>query len=592
MTLAHHPNAADDAHLSFVCGHVQRQQVQQRRWPCWLFIALTGLLPNLSVLMRRGTSLATTGSPAQAVWTVVGEALLMLGLAGVLLGLAGLCGRSATRLLGLLLIPVGAVAAWFMALHQVVIGHGAVLAVLSADHDLSRELLDAPLLAWLLLAGLLPALVWWRIAPPSWWRGPRRRVTLLRWLAWLMLSALVMTGSARLLSSRLAGVSGAPEPTGAPHAASAAGIAAHAYVPSNWLAGVGVVAGQAWRQHRDGRALRDPGLLHQYGPQVALDDLVVVLVIGETTRHDRMGLLGHGRDTTPAMALERDLAAFAGRSCDTSTQLSLACMFVRPHAVQRDPAGGPDAAATITERDVFAVYRRLGFRIELYAMQGEAGFYGRVGADEMKLREMVLAEPAYQGRPAHDDLLVDELRGALDRHDARASHQPLLVVLHTKGSHDHYAQRYPADQAIWRPDCSAPDEVCDDAALLNAYDNSVRHVDAVLQAVRDSVRPRRAWVVYSADHGESIGDGRHFHATPRSVAPPEQFKVPLVFWASPGFLADPLLAAGHRRLTDRARRDPPDRHGHHELYASMLGCIGVRSPDGGIDPALDLCAGP
>ncbi|MEY2655564.1 MAG: hypothetical protein RLZZ524_2592, partial [Pseudomonadota bacterium] len=369
------------------------------------------------------------------------------------------------------------------------------------------------------------------------------------------------------------------------------------YLPTNWLGSVAAVTAQAWRQHVDGVSLIDPATRHRYLAGVPLDDLVVVLVIGETTRHDRMGLFGHDRDTTPYLALEQGLAAFPGRSCDTSTRLSLACMFVRPTAVRPDPRGGAD---TVVERDVFSVLRQLGFRIELYALQGEAGFYGRIGVDEMKVREQLLSEPAHQGKPVHDLLLVDELRAALARHDERrrsaestgAARQPLLVVLHTKGSHYHYAQRYPADQAPWQPDCSDPDEACDDAALLNAYDNSVRYVDTMLQAVRDSVRSRRAWVVYSADHGESIGGGMHFHATPKAVAPPEQFKVPLLFWASPGFLADPLLANRHQRLMERARQAPPDRHGHHELFATMLGCLGVHSPDGGIDPALDLCAGP
>jgi KDO II ethanolaminephosphotransferase len=564
--------------LSFIRGHVQRLQAHRRRWPCWLFPVVIALVPNLPVMARRVEALSALQGLALALTVVVTEAILMMSLVGVLLGVAALVGQNALRLLGLLLLPVGAVAAWFMGQHQVVIGVGTVLAVLSTDHDLSRELLDAPLLAWVVGAGLLPTWLWWRLAPPSWWRGPDRVVLLLRWLTWLVVSAVFLSCASALLSR----VAAPARPDGAPRAASPAGIAAHAYLPTNWLGSVSLI---------------DPATRHRYLAGVQLDDLVVVLVIGETTRHDRMGLFGHDRDTTPYLALEQGLAAFPGRSCDTSTRLSLACMFVRPTAVRPDPRGGAD---TVVERDVFSVLRQLGFRIELYALQGEAGFYGRIGVDEMKVREQVLAEPAHQGKPVHDLLLVDELRAALARHDERrrtaettgAARQPLLIVLHTKGSHYHYAQRYPADQAPWQPDCSGPDEACDDAALLNAYDNSVRYVDTMLQAVRDSVRSRRAWVVYSADHGESIGGGMHFHATPKAVAPPEQFKVPLLFWASPGFLADPLLADSHQRLMERARQAPPDRHGHHELFATMLGCLGVHSPDGGIDPALDLCAGP
>ncbi|RZS46655.1 kdo(2)-lipid A phosphoethanolamine 7''-transferase [Sphaerotilus mobilis] len=559
------------------------------RWlACCCFVLGTGLLLNLPVFWRRGVGLAERAGLSQALWVTLLEAALVLGLSGLLIGLAALAGRSALRMVGASVILVGAAAAWFMWQFQVVIGYGTVLATLTRDHDLTRELLDARLMLWWTALGLLPTLAWLRHTPGSWWRGHRRVARLAGWLVWIAVCAVLMSG-ARLALASATRVTQDVVPADAPRASSAAGVAAHAYLPSNWLAGVGAVAGQAWRQHRDGQQLKDPSVLHRHLPTVPLDGLVVVLVIGETTRHDRMGVLGHHRDTTPHLARERDLAAFAARSCDTSTQLSLACMFVRPQAVVAGLGGAPDR---VTERDVFAVYRSLGFRIELYALQGEAGFYSRVGADEMKLREMILAEPQNLGRPTHDVLLVDQLRAAVDRHEAREPRQPLLVVLHTKGSHYHYAQRYPVEQAIWRPDCSDPDGTCDEASLFNAFDNSVRYVDTVLQGVRDVVRQRRALVVYAADHGESIGGGTHFHATPKAIAPPEQFKVPMLFWASRRFLADPALAAGHARLMDRARVSPADRHGHHELYASLLGCMGVRSPDGGIDPALDLCAGP
>lgn len=207
-----------------------------------MFPVVIGLLPNLPVMVRRVEALAAPQGLAMALAVVVTEAILMVSLVSVLLAAAGLLGQHALRLLGLLLLPVGGVAAWFMWQHQVVIGVGTVLALLSTDHDLSRELLDAPLLAWVLGAGLLPTWLWWRLAPPSWWRGPDRVVLLLRWLVWLLVSALLMASASALLS-RIAAPS---RPDGAPRAASPGGIAAHAYLPTNWLSSVAAVTAQAW----------------------------------------------------------------------------------------------------------------------------------------------------------------------------------------------------------------------------------------------------------------------------------------------------------------------------------------------------------
>jgi KDO II ethanolaminephosphotransferase len=109
----------------------------------------------------------------------------------------------------------------------------------------------------------------------------------------------------------------------------------------------------------------------------------------------------------------------------------------------------------------------------------------------------------------------------------------------------------------------------------------------VLGQLLDKLRDRKALVVFTSDHGESIGDGTHFHGTPRAIAPAEQRRVPLLLWASDPLLADPLRHAAFSRLRERAAGNEPARH--EQLFASLLGCLAVQSPDGGITPAHNLC---
>jgi KDO II ethanolaminephosphotransferase len=226
-------------------------------------------------------------------------------------------------------------------------------------------------------------------------------------------------------------------------------------------------------------------------------------------------------------------------------------------------------------------------------MQGEAGFYNHTRADYYKLREIIAAQPENAGHAIDDMLLVPELAHAVHHHAAgtASSRKPQLVILHTKGSHYLYSQRYPREFARWTPECLPEQASCSRDELFNAFDNSVLYTDHVLQAVRDTVRDRRALVIYATDHGESIDEQTHFHATPKRIAPPEQFRIPLVFWASDKFLADPVLAQKYARLSAHTARHQPDQAGHHNLFASMLGCIGVDSPNGGITAEYDLCHG-
>ena len=313
---------------------------------------------------------------------------------------------------------------------------------------------------------------------------------------------------------------------------------------------------------------------------------MLVFVVGETARHDRFGMLGHSRPTTPRLSALPNVVGFAATSCDTVTKLSLACMFVRPEGIKPAADLGPDE---VLEDNVFSVLRKLGFDIELFAMQSEVGFYNRVKASAYKFREVIAAQPQNAGKPVDDMLLLPELQASLASATAPGkARRPHAVVLHTKGSHYLYTQRYPRSFARWQPECMSTDHGCTGEQFLNSFDNSILYTDHVLAETIALLKSHKALLVYSSDHGESISDQAHFHGTPRRIAPPEQRAVPLIFWASERFLADPVLKAGYARLAQR-QQSKASGVGHHNLFASLLGCLGVQSPDGGITASDNLC---
>jgi KDO II ethanolaminephosphotransferase len=553
----------------------------------YAIILWVGLFLNLPVLWRRLHTVYDKTSPILAAWGIASELLLVLSFCALVLCISALMGRWSVRVVGVSLLVISAICAYYMTVFNVVIGFGVIAAVFTTDHDMSREVVGLWFIAWSSVLGGVPALWWWcRRMPASWWREAKPMKALVQHLGWCAFAFFVFFGAQKMLDkvgNQLYASEGAASPK-------VTGVAAHAYVPSNWLAGAGMVVGRAWVERRAERNLIDPAKRFTYQSSTSLNDMVVVLVVGETARHDRFGLLGHDRDTTPLMAFEKNLIAFAGKSCDTITKLSLACMFVRPEGIRSGEALAPD---TILERDVFSVFRHLNFRMDLFAMQSEAGFYARTGADFYKIREVIAAQPANTNKPLDDMLLVPELTQALRQHDARSAsagkRTPHLVVLHTKGSHYLYSQRYPRAFARWTPECMSVDGACSRSSMLNAFDNSILYTDYFLNAVRDTLRERRALVIYVSDHGESIDENAHFHGTPRAIAPADQRKVPLVFWASNEFLADPVLAARFGRLKTRQAEMPAEQAGHHNLFASLLGCLGINSTDGGINPDLNLC---
>lgn len=542
-----------------------------------LLAAYVALCLNAPELLERLTALRGTGLSASAgLATVLAEAGLVFSVCLMLALLLASLGRLALLVGGGLVTLLSAAASYYMVRYDVVIGYGIVQAILASDQDLSREKLGQELLGWLLCLGLLPLWAWWRWALQPLRRAPAPASRGL----WLGRLGLMSAALGLAMASNAAVRQQAEDAQGVKLAVSPSGLVAHRYVPTNWLSGLAMTAANratgALREQR----LRDPAELFSYQERAPLDDATVVLVIGESTRYDHLGLLGYGRNTTPLLSQEPNLVAFRARSCDTSTRLSLACMFVRPEGVDEGDGFEPDR---IDEQKVFSVFRELGFSTELFAMQSEVGFYHRVGPDLYKMREVIVADARAGHAQPLDGLLLPEVDDSLRRHPAGRH----LIVLHLKGSHFLYSQRHPRSFARWAPECLDNRKPCGREELINSYDNSVLYGDHVLAQLLDRLRNRKALVVFTSDHGESIGDGVHFHGTPRAIAPPEQRRVPLMFWASDPLLADPTHRSSFSRLRERAAAG--ETATHQQLFASLLGCLSVSSPNGGITPQDNLC---
>ena len=542
-----------------------------------LLLALyIGILLNLPIFYRRFDGFIHK-STATNWFSAATEVIAIVLLTFFLMRLLSLGGKRIYRVLASLLVLISVASAYYMAFFNVVIGYGVVASVMTTDIDLSKEVVGLHFVAWMVLVSALPLLMIWRnnlsltlkeqLKTPGQRLKPVMIMLLAVALVWLPIRYLDK------LQKTNEDITNIDLP-------SYGGIVAHSYLPSNWLAAVGLFAWTHIDESVDGNELLDPAKKFTYVAPPGIDDTYVVFVIGETTRWDHMGMLGYNRDTTPKLSKEKNLVAFRGESCDTATKLSLRCMFVREGGTEDSPG------RTLKEQNIFAVMKELGFSSELFAMQSEVWFYDNTKVDNFAFREQIGSEKRNQGKAVDDMLLVPELKASLDRHP-QGKH---LVILHTKGSHYLYSKRYPRDFARYQPECMGVDDTCSKAQLINAYDNSVLYIDTMLDSVLDQLRDKKAIVFYAADHGESISENMHLHGTPREMAPPEQFRVPMMVWASDKYLADPLNRSNFERL--QAQQRIGKTHRHVELFDSILGCLGYTSPNGGIKSANNWCQAP
>ena len=542
----------------------------------FLLAVYIGLFLNIAVFFRRFDGYVEHFTAWNGFAAVV-ELCATVLVTFFLLRLISLLGRRAWQVLTSLIVLFSAGASYYMTFLNVVIGYGIVASVMTTDIDLSKEVVGWGFALWIVLISAPPLLFIW---------NNRCRYTLLRQLRTrgqrfrsviaVALAGILVWAPIRLLDMQQKKVERA---TGV-DMPSYGGVVANSYLPSNWLSALGLYAWAQVDESSDSSSLLNPAKKFTYTASEDLDDTYVVFIIGETTRWDHMGMLGYERDTTPKLGKEPNLAAFRGYSCDTATKLSLRCMFVRQGGASNNPQ------RTLKEQNVFAVLKQLGFSSDLYAMQSEMWFYSNAMADDISYREEIGADPRNRGKPVDDMLLVEEIQSSLANHP-EGKH---LIVLHTKGSHYNYVQRYPRSYARWTPECVNVDTKCSREEFINAYDNSVLYVDTFIDKVIDQVRDKKAIVFYAADHGESINEKEHLHGTPRKMAPPEQFRVPMMVWMSDKYLENPDKAKMFAHLKEQADMKVARRH--VELYDTILGCLGYTSPDGGINENNNWCKVP
>lgn len=536
---------------------------------CCFIAFYIGVLLNLPIFLRRFHQLHADAALSTGIEVLAAFALVLFTTL-----LASLAGRLLFRILTTLLVVFSVAASYYMIFFNITIGYGIVAAAMATDSlDLSRESVGWHFSTWLVLVSLLPVLMLWLAPMPEAALRRRNGWAFLRRSGVMLAAGLCCWVPLKVMGDH----QDEQDRVNNRMMASYGGVVAGSYSPSNWLSGMGLLAYSSWSEAEDNRNLFDPAEHFTYTPPKDVNDLYIVFVIGESARRDHMGIYGYDRDNTPNLDKEKNLAALQGYSCDTSTKLSLRCMFVREGGASEAPE------RTLKEMNVFSVLKKQGFSSALFSMQSEAWFYNKTQADYYALRETIQSEKRNVGKPIDDMALVSELKDSVERHP-EGKH---LVILHTKGSHYLYTERYPREWARYKPECQGIDDKCSTQEMVNSYDNSLLYTDHVLKSVYDQLRNRNAIVFYASDHGESISENMHFHGTPRNIAPMAQRTIPIMVWASDKFLQKPDHAAAFAELKQLQKAKTPVFH--EKLFDSILGCAGFTSPDGGINELRNWC---
>ncbi len=294
-------------------------------------------------------------------------------------------------------------------------------------------------------------------------------------------------------------------------------------------------------------------------PATDIDRELIILVVGEAVRADRLSLNGYGRQTTPLLQ-QQDVVSFSNMySCGTSTAVSVPCMF------------------SIFNRDDYSDKKgHLNENLLDILFHAGVNILWRDNNSDSKGTALRVAYEDYKSpsrNPVCDVECRDEgmLAGLQDYID-RTNNGDILIVLHQMGNHGPaYYKRYPKAFKKFIPVCETNQlENCTVEEISNAYDNAVLYTDyflsKVISLLEQNTKSFETAMVYISDHGESIGEnGLYLHGLPYFMAPDSQKHVAAIMWFGDSFKVEKAAL----------KEKSSEAFSHDNIFHTILGLLEV-----------------
>lgn len=296
-------------------------------------------------------------------------------------------------------------------------------------------------------------------------------------------------------------------------------------------------------------------------PASDTDRELIVLVVGEAVRADKLSLNGYGRETNPFTRKEDVISFSRFYSSGTSTAVSVPCMF---------SVFGKDGYSEKRARDTENLLDVL-IHAGVHVLWRDNNSSSKGVADRVPYEDFQSPKtnPVCDVE-CRDEGMMSGLQDFIDRTDRG----DILIVLHQMGNHGPaYYKRYPKEFEKFKPVCRSNQlEECTEEEIENAYTNAVLYTDYFLSRIigllKNNSDQFETAMVYVSDHGESLGENRiYLHGLPYFMAPDSQKHVAAVMWFGKSFKID--------RNVLRAKSNLPFFHDY--LFHTILGLMEINT---------------
>ncbi len=269
--------------------------------------------------------------------------------------------------------------------------------------------------------------------------------------------------------------------------------AIHRYAPIDYLSSV-VIYLQRFSHNLEAVKNRvDVTEKIKFDYQKNIENLNVVLVIGESLRADHMQIYDYQQNTTPKLAKINNLLKFKVLADFNLTSPSVNSLL--SHRLKAEYIDIPP------ETSIISIFKKFGFETYWYSSQSSKEFGNGIlnilgiESDHTFYRDYLLKNNPI----AYDETLLPHIEN-IDKQKNN------FIVLHTFGSHIRFYDRYPADFAVFQPVCHKAPSDCNKQELLNTYNNTVLYTDHFLTKLFQQFNKTNTIIFFISDHGQFLGE--------------------------------------------------------------------------------------
>ncbi|WP_194790164.1 phosphoethanolamine transferase CptA [Pseudomonas sp. UFMG81] len=262
----------------------------------------------------------------------------------------------------------------------------------------------------------------------------------------------------------------------------------------------------------------------------------LVLVLGESTTREHMGLYGYNRDTTP------NLDALA--ASDKGLTVFRNVVSPRPYTIevmQQILTFGDEQHPDrfLTDPSLINLMKQAGYKTFWITNQQTMTKRNTMLTTfaQQTDEQVYLNNQRNQNARQYDEVVLAPFDKAL--HDPA---QKKLIIVHLLGTHMDYRYRYPADYEHFKDSTGAPPALSpEQVKTYNFYDNAVRYNDFVVSSLikRYSASSPNGFLLYLSDHGEDVYSSGKHDRLGRNEGDPTRpmYTIPFLLWTSPSWQA-------------------------------------------------------